>query len=460
MRSIGVGALALAALAAGGHGRLDPSFGWGGDVLTPIRDGSGARAIALQPDGRLVVAGWATTGSNADFEVVRYTARGGPDRRFGQDGKVTTDFGTDNDHATSVKVQRDGKIVVAGYAGTDSPRLAVARYRSNGSLDPSFGTNGEVLEPGLGFALALQRDGKLVVGGAYGPDFALYRLKPDGSLDTGFGTSGEVTTSFGASPGAEVHGLAIQSDGKIVAVGQAFTPGFGIEWAMARYNPDGSLDSTFGTGGKVMRRRDGGLGAVVLQGSRRILATGGNALVGLRRNGNLDPSFGRGGVTPTPVGGLALALQRDGKIAVAGSRPGEDDNDFALARFSRDGKPDPSFQVRTNMSDGLDLAYGLVIQRDGKPVVAGEADEVGLSGGMIALARYLAPYRCTVPNVKRLPISAAKRSLREAHCSLGRVIYAFSNTVGNGRVISQLPAPGSSRPEHSRVQLVVSSGRR
>jgi uncharacterized delta-60 repeat protein len=459
MRSIALAVMALAALGVSGHGRLDPTFGWDGQVLTPVHDGGGARAIALQPDGRFVVAGWTTTGSNADFEVVRYTRHGGPDRRFGQDGKVTTDFGTDNDHAAAVKVQRDGKIVVAGYAGSESQLFAVARYRSNGSLDPSFGTDGKVLEPGTGFALALQRDGKLVVGGRDGSAFALYRLRPDGSLDTGFGTNGEVTTSFGASPGAQVYGVAIQSDGKIVAVGQAFTRGFDLRWAVARYSPDGSLDSTFGASGKVTGLRRGALGAVVLQGSRRILATGGNALVGLRRNGSLDPSFGRGGVTPTAVGGLALALQRDGKIVVAGARPGEDDNDFALARFNRNGKPDPSFQVTTNMSDGLDLAYGLVIQRDGKPVVAGEADQNGLSGGMIALARYLAPYRCTVPNVKRLSISAAKRTLRLADCSLGRVTQAFSSTVRKGRVVSQRPAPGWSRPEHSPVQVVVSGGR-
>jgi uncharacterized delta-60 repeat protein len=388
MRSIALAVLAVAALGVGGHGRLDPSFGDDGIALTPVHDGGGARAIALQRDGRFVVADCTTTGSNADFEVVRYTRRGGPDRHFGVDGKVTTDFGTDNDHAAGVKLQRDGKIVVAGYAGIESPRFAVARYRSNGSLDPSFGTNGKVLEPGSGFALALQRNGKIVVGGQDGDAFALYRLKRDGSLDVRFGTNGEVRTSFGAGK-AEAHGLAIQQDAKIVAVGQVLTPGFGSEWALARYNPDGSLDSTFGSGGKVLRHKDGGLEAVVLQGTHRILATGGNALAGFRRNGSLDPGFGRkGGVTPTRVGGLAIALQQDGKIVVAGARPGEDDNDFALARFKRNGRLDPSFRATTNLSDGLDLAYGLVIERDGKPVAAGEADQYGLSGGMFALARY------------------------------------------------------------------------
>jgi uncharacterized delta-60 repeat protein len=459
MRSIALAAVVLAALGAAGHGRLDRSFGSDGQVLTPIRDGSGARAIALRSDGRLVVAGWATTGRNSDFEVVRYTRRGGPDRRFGQDGKVTTDFGTDNDHAAAVKIQRDGEIVVAGYAGTESPQVAVARYGSNGSLDPSFGTDGKVVEPGFGFTLALQRDGKLVIGGQEGRDFALYRLKRDGSLDASFGTNGAVTTSFGGNP-AEAHGLAIQADGKIVAVGQVLTHNFDVQWAMARYKPDGSLDRTFGSGGKVTGLR-GAAEAVVTPGSHRILAAGGTALVGFRRDGRPDPTFGRaGGVARTPFGVTALALQRDGKIVVAGAGPGEDDADFALARFNRNGKPDPSFRVTTNMSEGLDLAYGLVIQHDGEPVVAGEADRYGRSGGMIALARYLAPYRCRVPNVKRLPVAAAKRVLRLAHCSLGRVTYTFSNRVAKGRVISQRPGPGARRPEGTSVGLVVSSGRR
>ena len=198
MRSFGIAALAVAALAV--PGKLDPTFGSGGKVLTEIDGGATAQAIALQRDGNLVVAGVVHTGPNADFEVARYTPRGRLDRRFGREGMVATDFGT-YEHAAAVKIQPDGRIVVAGYTYTEgsSPQsaVAVARYRPNGSLDSSFGAGGKVLEPGVDFdALALQRDGKIVVGGQDNNlNFALYRLKHDGSLDTGFDPNASAAVS-------------------------------------------------------------------------------------------------------------------------------------------------------------------------------------------------------------------------------------------------------------------------
>lgn len=469
MRSFGIAALAVAALAV--PGKLDATFGSGGMVLTKIGDSSSGQAVALQRDGKLVVAGFVGHyGSNTDFEVARYTPRGRLDRRFGREGLVATDFGT-NEHAAAVKIQPDGKIVVAGYTYTEGPSpqyaVAVARYRPNGSLDSSFGAGGKVLEPGDGFVgLALQRDGKIVVGGGDNRRFALYRLEHDGSLDTGFGTNGEVTTQF-EPYSAGVSGLAIQPNGKIVAVGHA--GGHDLDaLALARYNRDGSLDTTFGPGGKVFART--GIlsqargAAVVLQGKRRILAAGGGVLAGFRPNGRLDPSFGLNrGVTrvfgPAGGGATALSMQRDGTIVAAGASPAENhDYAFGLARFDQNGIP--LTRTTTSLSDGNDAAYGLVVQRDGKPVASGVADENGHSGGMIALVRYRASPSCKVPNVRTLLLAAAKRALVRAHCALGRVTRAFSSTVQKGRVVSQRPGPGAVRPEHAPVGLVVSSGRR
>jgi uncharacterized delta-60 repeat protein len=478
MRSIGLAALALAALVAGRPGGLDPSFGSGGKVVTVIDDGATAQAIALQRDGKLVVAGFvAKYGSNSNFEVARYTARGRLDRRFGQGGKVATDFGAFA-YAHAVKIQPDGKIVVAGVVVGSSEGVAVARYRPDGSLDSSFGAGGKVLQPGGGFALALQRDGKIVVGGEENRGFAVYRLEPDGSLDAGFGMNGEVTTPF-EPYSAAVRGLAIQPDGKIVAVGNA-AQHERDEWAIARYNPDGSLDPTFGSGGKVTILGNAlslnGATAVALQGKKRILVAGTSlshvALAGFRPNGALDPGFGvNQGVTTldatsTTSGGSANAirLQRDGKIVIAGEGSDQGTGKFVIARFDRNGIPDPSFSgdgsVTTSLSSGEDGAYGLVIQRDGKLVAAGAADENGQTGGMIALVRYLASPSCTVPSVRSLRLAAARRALIRAHCSLGRVTLAFSSTVQEGRVISQRPGPGALRPERSPVRLVVSRGRR
>ena len=474
MRSFGVAALAVAALAV--PGKLDPTFGSGGKVLTQIGDGSAGQAIALQRDGKLVVAGFAGRyGSNTDFEVARYTPRGRLDRSFGQKGMVATDFGT-YEQAAAVKIQPDGRIVVAGYTYTEgsSPQyaVAVARYRRNGSLDSSFGAGGKVVEPGVDFvALVLQRDGKIVVGGQDNRDFApyrfaLYRLNHDGSLDTNFGTNGEVTTQF-EPYSAGVSGLAIQPDGKIVALGSA--GGHDLDaLALARYNRDGSLDTTFGSGGKVFART-GILSqargtAVVLQGKRRILAAGGGVLAGFRPNGRLDPSFGLNrGVTrvfgPAGGGATALAMQRDGTIVAVGASPAENhDYAFGLARFDQNGIP--LTRTATSLSDGNDAAYGLVVQHDGKPVAAGVADENGYTGGMIALVRYRASPSCKVPKVRTLLLAGANRALVRAHCSLGQVTRAFSSAVQKGRVISQRPAPGALRPEHAPVRLVVSSGRR
>jgi uncharacterized delta-60 repeat protein len=282
----------------------------GGKVLTKIGDGSAGQAIALQRDGKLVVAVATRIGSNWDFAVARYTTRGKLDGSFGRGGIVTTDFGSDNDYAYAVKIQPDGKIVVAGWRAGTTTSIALARYRPNGSLDPNFGAGGKVVGPaGTAFALALQRDGKLVAGGGSSRSFALFRFRPDGPLDPTFGANGEVLTAFDLNSAA-VRGLALQADGKIVAVGYAVAHEVD-EWALARFNSDGSLDSTFGSGGKVTVLRNALSSnyatAVALQGEKRILVAGVSlshiALAGFLPGGRLG----------------------DGKIVIAGEtlRPGQ-----------------------------------------------------------------------------------------------------------------------------------------
>jgi uncharacterized delta-60 repeat protein len=479
MRSIAFAALA-AALVTGGPGSLDSGFGSGGKVLTKIGDGSVGQAVALQRDGKIVVAGSIHTGSNWDFALARYTRAGKLDRSFGHGGSVTTDFGSDADYAYGMKIQPDGKIVVAGWTtAAGGGRVALARYRPDGVLDPTFGSGGKVVgRPGYSLALALQRDGSLVVGGGGDRRFAVFRFKPDGSPDPAFGFDGEVTTPFDLDSAA-VHGLAVQPDGDIVAVGVAV--GHEVEeWALARYDQGGSLDTTFGVAGKVtvsygaLSINDAN--AVALQGGKRIVVSGGVlnhlAIAGFLPSGALDPSFGvDGGITvldsfsPTRAGDAsAVRMQRDGKIVIAGEWADLDTREFVVARFNENGIPDPSFQgqgiVKTDLTDGEDGAYGLAIQGDGKLVAAGEAGDASAGEGSFAVVRYLAAYTCRVPDVRGHGVRDAKRMIVHAHCSLGHVIHTFSRSVGKGRVVSQRPAPGSLRPEHSRVRLVVSSGRR
>src|SRR5262245_33271373 len=210
---------------------LDDSFGTGGRLTTKF-GGYSARALglAVQPDGKIVAAGWTIRNEGADFAVARYNDDGTLDTSFGNGGRVTTDFGGAFEGAWSVAVQTDGKIVAAGLTGSfGTNNFAVARYNSDGTLDTGFGTGGRVITGFLGvtavaLSVAAQTDGKVVVAGLAGidggADFALVRYNSNGTLDTGFGTGGRVTTNFPDSQRlslAAVFSVAVQPDGKIVA---------------------------------------------------------------------------------------------------------------------------------------------------------------------------------------------------------------------------------------------------
>jgi uncharacterized delta-60 repeat protein len=219
------------------NGDLDPSFGAGGIVLTAF-GGSYSASMALQPDGKIVVAGEATyTDSvNYDFALARYDADGSLDLSFGSGGLVRTDFGG-SDWASCVALQEDGKIVAAGTKFTVSTgnTIAVARYGPDGNLDASFGADGLVTGPIAGTAssvVARPGGGLYVAGANYG--FALALYSSDGSLDTSFGVNGVVTADFGTMY-VEAYDLALQPDGKVVAVGLAAFPGTGSDFAVARW---------------------------------------------------------------------------------------------------------------------------------------------------------------------------------------------------------------------------------
>src|SRR5438094_1716665 len=248
-------------------GDLDPTFGTDGKVLTDFDHSTDiAYAVAVQTDGKLVVVGTTYLDndfSNEDFAVARYNPDGTLDKTFGVGGKVQTDFPGLAAVASSVVIQPDGKIVVAGGAFplfTFLGDFKVVRYNPNGSLDTSFGDGGIVTTsfPGDGsyaFAVALQSDGKIIATGTdfvdFNPgdmsntDFALARYNPDGSLDTTFGNGGTVTTDFLGSED-DAFSVLIQLDGKIVAVGSANDPAKFYDFAAVRYLSNGTIDTTFG----------------------------------------------------------------------------------------------------------------------------------------------------------------------------------------------------------------------
>ena len=415
-------------------GDLDPTFGNGGVVMTDFNTSTDlANAVALQPDGKLVVAGTTYTDndfSDEDFAIARYNTDGSLDTSFGTNGKVTTDFPGLAAVISAVVVQPDGKIVVAGGAYplfTFAGDFKVARYNPNGSLDTSFGAGGIVttIFPGDGsfaFALALQSDGKIIAAGTdffdFNPgdmsdtDFALARYNLDGSLDTTFGNGGTITTDFlGAED--DVFSVLIQPDGKIVAVGSANSPVDFYDFAAARYLSNGTLDTTFGTGGKMrvdFGNQDMDIASdAALQPDGKIVAAGTTvfdfgveqdfALTRFNSNGTVDTTFGTGGLLLIDFDSFAqsanaVLIQPDGKIITVGYPNTElDDSDFLLARCNPDGSLDPSFgvggKVRTSLGDLNSAANDAVLQPDGKIVVVGWNPTQKAGGVEFALVRYL-----------------------------------------------------------------------
>jgi uncharacterized delta-60 repeat protein len=334
------------------NGTLDASFGGDGKVTTNFTDGSDfATSVAIQTNGKIVAAG----GADGRFGLARYRVDGTLDPGFGGDGKVITDFPNGQEGAVDLAIQADGKIVAAGVA--QGGRFAVARYEPNGHLDASFSQNGRVTTGFEGFDLAfahgvaLRANGRIVVAGEVATPgrFALARYRGNGTLDLAFGGDGRITTNFGPGFDAALD-VAIQGDGRVVAAG---TTGEGSDpaFALARYEGHGSLDPTFAGDGRLVTQFPFGedlAHGVAIQADGKIVAAGSSgeggpfsqfALARYEPDGDLDPSFGTGGqVTTSFTEGYDftiardVAIQADGKIVAAGSVGGGGGR-FGLARY-------------------------------------------------------------------------------------------------------------------------------
>lgn len=381
-------------------GSLDPSFDTDGKVTSAIGNTyDAANAVAIQMDGKIVVAGASTNGLNAEFAVARYNPNGSLDLSFDTDGKVSTAIGPNGGLAYAVAIQNDGKILVAGESvnGTNKD-FALVRYNSNGSLDLTFDTDGIVITPigtliDVASAIKLQSDGKIILAGyshnGHDFDFALARYNIDGSLDSSFDTDGLVTTSIDTFTDA-IQSIALQPDGKIL-VGGYTSNGSNSDFIVARYHSSGSLDTTFDTDGFVITTFGNsydGLYSIALQTDGKIVAAGATflgsnydfALVRYNANGSLDLSFDTDGKVTAPIGNgndriYAMTLQTDGKIVACGMTENGQNDDLALARFNTNGSLDFSFdadgKVSTNMGTSDDVANAIAMQSDGKIVIAG-----------------------------------------------------------------------------------------
>jgi uncharacterized delta-60 repeat protein len=438
---IGAMALAfgLVAVAAGAGGDLDPSFGDRGLVATATAPGAGGdfqNGLAVRSDRSIVVAGSSDMGAAGEqFRVSQYTKRGDLDASFGSGGTVITSVSSQGfAHIWEVALEPGGKIVVAGEAsmgaGAGGSNFALARYNRDGSLDTSFGENGIVVTAVAqgdfrdnANAVALQADGKIVAAGGVRVscpqqacnDFVVVRYTYDGSLDASFGGGdGIVTTAV--APGTRtdgVTGVAIQPGGKIVAGGQANMGAGqgGLNFAFARYNSDGSLDVSFGGDGIVTTAVAPGDGfdtawEFALQADGKIVGAG-NA-VGLDRayaalaryntDGSLDLSFGVNGIATAKVGPAdddvwTVAIDAVGRIVIGGDTGEFPALDSAVARFSPNGTLDPSFGtggvvVTPAAPDGgYDAFYEVVLDKTGKIVASGECDQPE-TGTDVCVARY------------------------------------------------------------------------
>tara|TARA_R110001606_G_scaffold72450_1_gene166706 strand:+ start:18617 stop:24574 length:5958 start_codon:yes stop_codon:yes gene_type:complete len=396
-------------------GSLDPGFSADGKQTTDFGGFSDeAYAVGFQSDGKIIVAGYSFVTTD-DFAVARYNTDGSLDATFGTAGKVITPIGTFDDYGWSLAIQSDDKIVVAGYSFNGSNEdFALVRYTSNGALDTSFDTDG-ILTTAIGtgddqaFAVAIQSDGKILAAGrshnGSNFNFALVRYNTDGSLDTSFDTDGKLTTPNG-SAGDEAWSIAIQPDGKIVLAGTSTN--LQADFTVVRYNTNGSLDTGFDTDGKVTVNIGSGTAddqaySVALQSDGKIVVGGsynsGNldfALARLNSDGSLDTGFGTAGKVITAVGishetGRSVAIQADGKILLAGWSNNGSNYDFALVRYNTDGSLDGSFgtagKVITPFGTSNDHAYAIGIQSDKKIVLAGRTNA---STWDMALARYIA----------------------------------------------------------------------
>jgi uncharacterized delta-60 repeat protein len=394
---------------------LDPAWGTGGKATTTAFGGDRS-AMALQPDGKVVMVG----GTFTAFVLARFDVHGNLDNSFGTDGLVTTNIGGgfSQEEALGVAIQPDDMIVVAGYSNRDD--VTVARYRPDGQLDDTFGTAGVVTGIAVGIAndVTIHPDGGIVIAGRasvaapQGDDFDdlfVARLLDNGGPDLSFGLGGQVVTNVGELNNQAENVVVQPADGMIVVSGSSRNPGgsgVGIDHHtdIVRYRLDGQPDPDFGNGGTLTLDAFVGADLAIQPDDGRLLLVGtadttpsgsppGSvtelSVMRLEPNGTPDLTFGDNGTANVSVTaltsvtgdpgrdtGAALALQPDGRIVIAGATGGPNAN-FAVARLLPDGTLDTEFTDTGVMTIDFfgftDLGESVAVTDDGNILVSGLA---------------------------------------------------------------------------------------
>jgi uncharacterized delta-60 repeat protein len=359
-------------------GDLDTSFDGNGKKAISFGGTDEARVVLVQADGQIVVAGGGSPGNT--FCVARLRANGRLDTSFGSGGKRRIGFGGDQEGAFGGALQPDGKIVLVG--DSDLTRVAVARLNPDGSLDATFAGDGKRLFSwgpiGRATSVVVLPNGKILVGGFSGPEggnMQVARLNADGSLDTTFGTGGKAAVDFGGDD----FGLAMarQANGRIVLAGNSTVAGA----VVARLRTNGALDPDFADDGRLTLG-NGVLRSVFVQPDRKIVVVGnaaGSAMMTVTRlmpNGSPDPTLDGDGTATIDIGALSdvagdAVLQSGGRIVVVGTGGGG----MAVVRLNADGSPDGTFgNAGATVVDFGEVAFGhaVALAPGDRIVVAGQ----------------------------------------------------------------------------------------
>lgn len=416
--NVTIDTLAWAPAVSGG---VDPTWGGSGYAVTAISTGRDRiEDLVLMPDNRVLAVGQAAdpvTGYER-FALAMYLPNGTLDPAFGTGGITCTNILAAS-IAYDAVLQPDGKILVTGTANTTATatsrgpsRMILARYTPDGMLDTTFGTGGvgyviTMIGGTMTNAVAITRqlDGMILVSGDANDattDFAIARYTANGVLDSTWGLNGKVETDFGSVERA--NAVLVQADGKVVAVGTTFVGApSGQAIAIARYNIDGSLDTTYGTGGRKVISLgytpdvayDAVLafdGKVIIAGSRSSQTFTDSFLLRLNTDGSIDESFGVNGLALVSLNSgydwfTDVTLQADGRIVATGAIAGQ--SDMTVARFLSDGSLDPTFgsggKLIVNINGNLDISRAVTVQRDGK-ILLGGYSRTNVSGSFDAFA--------------------------------------------------------------------------
>ncbi|MBV9963142.1 MAG: T9SS type A sorting domain-containing protein [Parafilimonas sp.] len=388
---------------ANGPGSLDKSFNKNGKTTTIIGNAASANTEAFQSDGKIVVAGYISTNDDFDFLTMRYNTNGTLDKSFGKNGKATINFGS-TDIITAIAVQPDDKIVAAGYTYVSGySQIVLVRYKADGTIDKHFGNSGTIITDVNGqnsspTSIVIQADGKIVVAGytynGSNSDIVLLRYRNNGELDTHFNATGEIIADFGDEEAPQC--MALQPDGKIVL--SCFVGSFpNTDFLTLRFNKNGTVDNKFGVDGRVYTDFGGSdyPSSIVILSNNKILVGGSSyiqpennpviAFVRYKPSGDYDLVFGESGMatyndSDYVLNPTAMLVDKNNKILVGGyAQNGINYYDALLMRFSPLGKIDQNFgykgKVFTDFGFSGDFMYAAQLQTDGKVVGTGVATD-------------------------------------------------------------------------------------